>query len=168
MNPDVYILVRTRFVAEIDELRALGANQVIPEEFETSIEIFARVLHQFAVPRNVILDLVSDVRDGMYGMLRKPAAPRGNLRVDLDALEGAEIDRLQIKPESAAAGHTLAELELRPRTGASVIAIRRGDDVFTNPDANFRIEAGDVLVVLGEREAIDAALAMVDPSAAVA
>jgi CPA2 family monovalent cation:H+ antiporter-2 len=167
MNPDVYILVRTRFVAEIEELRELGANQVIPEEFETSIEIFARVLHQFEVPRNVILDLVGEVRAGMYGMLRTPESVRGSAAVEMDELLGAEIERFKIKSESPAAGRTLAELELRPRTGASVIAIRRGDAVSTNPEATFRIETGDVLIVLGERAAIDAALALLDPSAAV-
>jgi CPA2 family monovalent cation:H+ antiporter-2 len=54
VNPSVYILVRTRFVSEMHELRGLGANEVIPEEFETSVEIVARVLHRFDVPRNVI------------------------------------------------------------------------------------------------------------------
>ncbi|MCV4600561.1 NAD-binding protein, partial [Escherichia coli] len=44
LNDSVHIIVRTRYVAEITELYALGANEVIPEEFETSIEIFSRVL----------------------------------------------------------------------------------------------------------------------------
>jgi CPA2 family monovalent cation:H+ antiporter-2 len=167
MNPNVYILVRTRFVVEIEELTKLGANQVIPEEFETSIEIFARVLHQFDVPRNVILDLVGEVRGGMYGMLRSPDPVRRSAAVEMEALEGAEIERLKIKPDSPASGRTLAELELRPRTGASVIAVRRAESVSTNPDAAFRLEAGDVVVVLGERAAIDAALALLDPAAAV-
>ncbi|MGH7828987.1 MAG: cation:proton antiporter, partial [Candidatus Binatia bacterium] len=39
LNPDLYIIVRTRYVAEIEHLYQLGANQVIPEEFETSVEI---------------------------------------------------------------------------------------------------------------------------------
>src|SRR5256886_13247780 len=43
INPGVHIIARTRYVVEIPELLRLGANDVIPEEFETSIEIFARV-----------------------------------------------------------------------------------------------------------------------------
>jgi CPA2 family monovalent cation:H+ antiporter-2 len=54
LRTDLYIIVRTRYVAEIDRLYRLGANQVIPEEFETSVEIFARVLQEYHVPRNVI------------------------------------------------------------------------------------------------------------------
>ncbi|HVP09712.1 MAG TPA: cation:proton antiporter, partial [Phycisphaerae bacterium] len=53
-RPDLYILARTRYVSELDVLYRLGAGQVIPEEFETSIEIFAHVLKEFAVPDNVV------------------------------------------------------------------------------------------------------------------
>jgi len=43
-NPGLFILVRTRYVVDVDDLIALGANAVIPEEFETSVEIFSRAL----------------------------------------------------------------------------------------------------------------------------
>jgi CPA2 family monovalent cation:H+ antiporter-2 len=46
-NPRLHILVRTRYAAEVEDLLKLGANEVIPEEFETSIEIFAKVLHHY-------------------------------------------------------------------------------------------------------------------------
>src|SRR2546422_7053971 len=49
LNPAVHIIARTRYVVEIPELLRLGANDVIPEEFETSIEIFARVLAHYGV-----------------------------------------------------------------------------------------------------------------------
>ena len=39
LNSNIYIIVRTRYVAEVEELRKLGANEVIPEEFEISVEI---------------------------------------------------------------------------------------------------------------------------------
>lgn len=39
LNPSVYIIARTRYMSEVTPLYSLGANDVIPEEFETSIEI---------------------------------------------------------------------------------------------------------------------------------
>src|SRR5436853_477673 len=54
LNPKVYIIARTRYLVEIPELTRLGANVVIPEEFETSIEIFSRVLARYNVPRDEI------------------------------------------------------------------------------------------------------------------
>src|SRR4030042_5822327 len=70
-NSRLYIIVRTRYLTEVDDLIQLGANEVIPEEFETSIEIFARVLHQFQVPRNLIFELIERIRKGSYEVLRK-------------------------------------------------------------------------------------------------
>src|SRR6185295_4902458 len=54
MNPHIHIIVRTRYMAELSDLYELGANQVIPEEFETSIEIFSRVLREFGIARQAI------------------------------------------------------------------------------------------------------------------
>jgi CPA2 family monovalent cation:H+ antiporter-2 len=164
----VYILVRTRFVSEMHELRGLGANEVIPEEFETSVEIFARVLHRFDVPRNVILDLVGRVRGDMYDMLRSPRAAAGGLAERIESLPGVLVESLYVTEASPAAGHSLAELELRPKTGASVIGVERDGKVQANPDAAFRIESGDVLLVLGDQQAINAAVALLDPTAPVA
>ena len=70
LRPDLYIIVRTRYVAEIEHLYRLGANQVIPEEFETSVEIFARALQEYHVPRNVIALQVDLIRKERYGTLR--------------------------------------------------------------------------------------------------
>ena len=67
LRADVKIIVRTRYVAEIERLYSLGANEVIPEEFETSVEIFARVLHEYHVPRNVIALQVDLIRKEHYG-----------------------------------------------------------------------------------------------------
>jgi len=50
MNPAVYTIVRTRLVVDAEELRELGADEIVPEEFETSIEIFTRVLVKYLLP----------------------------------------------------------------------------------------------------------------------
>ena len=60
------------------------------------------------------------------------------------------------------------ELAVRRSTGVTVLAVQRGNDVTTNPAADFQLSSGDVLVVVGEPMAIDAALALVDPQAPVA
>jgi CPA2 family monovalent cation:H+ antiporter-2 len=168
IRPDLYILVRTRFVAEVEELTKLGANEVIPEEFETSIEIFARVLARFQVPRNVILDLVGRVRGDTYDMLRGPVRPRRSLTGGVGTLAGVELERLLIKPGSVAAGQTIAVLAVRSRTGATILAVQRGSEPHSNPAADFRLQAGDVVLVMGDQQALDAALALIDATAPVA
>ena len=59
INPSIYSIVRTRFASDIDDLLNLGADEAIPEEFETSIQIFSIVLKRFHVPLNVIMQQVN-------------------------------------------------------------------------------------------------------------
>ena len=72
LNPTIYIIVRTRFIQRIKPLYTLGADEVIPEEFETSVEIFTRVLMKYLVPNDEINKFISEVRSDSYEMLRKP------------------------------------------------------------------------------------------------
>ncbi|MFH0812675.1 MAG: cation:proton antiporter [Pseudomonadota bacterium] len=70
LNPAIHIITRTRFFGEVQPLYDLGADEVVPEEFETSIQIFARVLVKYDVPTNEIEKLVATVRSDGYGMFR--------------------------------------------------------------------------------------------------
>lgn len=70
LNSNVEIIVRTRYVRELEDLVELGANDVIPEEFETSIQISARVLKEFEVPQENITRLLDGVRSEGYQVLR--------------------------------------------------------------------------------------------------
>lgn len=69
-------------------------------------------------------------------------------------LEQMSIEWLKVEPTSPLAGKTLEELAIRPRTGASVIAILREGKARPNPQATDRIEAGDTLMVIGDREQV--------------
>jgi voltage-gated potassium channel len=60
-----------------------------------------------------------------------------------------QLEQVPVPPASPAAGRTLAELDLRRSTGIAVAAVRRGATLFPNPEASLRLEAGDMLVVLG-------------------
>ena len=158
MNPAVFILVRTRYAAEVDELLQLGADQVIPEEFETSIEIFSRVLHEYHVPGNIIQNQIQLVRFGGYKMLRGLSLDQENITRLASIFGAATVDNVQIEPESPAAGKTLRELDIRKNTGATVIAIARNGEAAPNPGPDFRIEPDDIMVLLGAHKDLDEAV----------
>ncbi len=71
LNPDIHIIARTRYLREIEDLRAMGADQVVPEEFETSIEIFSLVLQHYRIPLRVIAEKAERIRKEGYALLRK-------------------------------------------------------------------------------------------------
>lgn len=162
-RPDLYILARTRYVSELDTLYKLGAEKVIPEEFETSIEISAHVLKEFAVPDNVIEQQVALVRAGRYGMLRGRPADRTARKEWLQILEAAVTQTYMIFDASPACGITIRELNLRARTGVTIVAVTRSGEPTTNPPPDFRLETGDVLVLVGAHKQLDDAKAAMDP-----
>lgn len=158
LNKDLYIVVRTRYTAEITELLQLGANEVIPEEFETSIEIFARVLQRYGVARNIIDDQIEAVRRQGYEMLRSPSIPEDTKISNLNAaLHAATTETIKLNQDSPVSGKTFAELDLRGKTGVTVIAVIRDGETIVNPGADFKLEKNDILVLLGESEKIKSA-----------
>ncbi len=157
LNPDLFILVRTRYAAEIDELLKLGANDVIPEEFETSIEIFTRVLEKYHIPRNIIDAEVRVLRGECYGMLRGACAMRPATERIADLLAAGTAETFFVGQGAWPAGRTLGVLDLRGRTGATVLAVVRGEESFTSPGADFAVQEQDTLVLVASHRDIDRA-----------
>jgi CPA2 family monovalent cation:H+ antiporter-2 len=163
MHPELHILVRTRYVAEVEELRQLGASEIIPEEFETSVEIFARVLEHYQVPRNLVLDLVGRIRRDHYEVLRISHSP-ARIELPFETLADVKVESCLLRGNSPCVGRSLQELDVRRQSGATVIAIRRGDERLINPPPDTRLAEGDVLFVLGDSPQIGQAVALFDPS----
>ena len=156
-NPDVFIVVRTRYLVEVEDLKALGANEVIPEEFETSIEIFSRVLHQYNFPGNIILEMVEKVRSNSYTALRNLDLPQQHLFEKCEWLPEIEMDGHKVPDDSFIIGKSISELQVRKKTGVTVIAVRRGAEVITNPAPDFRFKKYDIILFTGEIEAMKTA-----------
>lgn len=71
LNPTVYVVARTRYVAEIEPLYAVGTTDVIPEEFETFIEIAGRLMRLLGVDNEQRLHLMNQCRARHYQMLQE-------------------------------------------------------------------------------------------------
>ncbi|MGH7808063.1 MAG: cation:proton antiporter, partial [Thermodesulfobacteriota bacterium] len=149
LNPKVYVIARTRFVQEVKPLYELGASEVIPEEFETSVEIFTRVLTKYLVPRDVIEKFIAEVRSDGYEMFRSPSKSSPFLSDLALHIPEIEICSLQVHEGSSIVGKSLAEIELRNRYGVTLLAIRRDSEILPNPDRDIKFLPNDALIVLG-------------------
>jgi CPA2 family monovalent cation:H+ antiporter-2 len=149
LSRNVHIIVRTRYVSEIDELHRLGANQIIPEEFETSIEIFTATLREFHVPANVIQAQIRLLRQERYSLLRGMKLP-GSVVEQLDAiLTQGTCDTFLLLQHSPAIGRTLKEMHLVGGASAQVVAVVRGGNAIVYFDDDFQLRIGDTLVLAG-------------------
>ena len=157
LNPEIYTVVRTRYVAEVDELIKLGADEVIPEEFETSLQMFSRVLQRYHIPMNMIARQVNILRQGSYEMLRNDAVsiPANYLN---DLLMQGVTESFFVEETSPVKDKSIKEIDLRAKTGATILAIVRQEKSITNPKGDEVLLYGDILVLTGTHQAVDDAI----------
>jgi K+:H+ antiporter len=160
LSPKIRVVVRTRYLRELEELHDIGADDVVPEEFETSIEIFALVLRTYNLPQDFISMKAEQVRREGYALLRRSELPELAHHLRGGTLTDAEVETCRIDDDSPAVGKTFAELSIRPRTGASVIAWTRNGVTESNPALKTKLKGGDIVVLLGSRLQIRRAMSL--------
>jgi CPA2 family monovalent cation:H+ antiporter-2 len=157
INPDIFIMSRTRRMSEIEPLLKIGADDVVSEEFETSIELFTSVLTRLHVPRNIIRAQTRVMREDGYEMLRVPAPVQGVSQKLAQVLAAGTTDVFQVMAGQFADGKSLQELDLRRTTGVTVIAVVRGEESLPNPAPEYVLRQNDNLVMMGSHAQIEAA-----------
>ncbi|HUK56479.1 MAG TPA: monovalent cation:proton antiporter-2 (CPA2) family protein [Nitrospiria bacterium] len=159
-NPSLLIIARSRYVRDLDELYRLGANDVVPEELESSVEIAGLVLNRHGVPRGQITLKQDEIRREGYSSLTR-AAIQPMITKEILPPE-VEVFRHRLLPDSPAVGQSLAQLGLPVRTGAIIVAVIREGETRSNPGGSFILEAEDVLVLAGVQEVIKQAIIYLD------
>lgn len=152
LNKHAYILVRTKQVKDIEELYKLGADQVIPEEFETAIEMFERVLARLLVPYHEINQAVAKIRNDHYGIFRdKNDKQKTSL---FNELPNIEISAFKVHENSKLVNKTVYEMDMRRTYDITLVAIKRGDSIIEHPGRNTVFKQNDIAYVLGNPEQI--------------
>ena len=158
MNPHVKIMVRTRLTAQVEELKTAGADEVIPEEFETSIEIFSRVLRDYRITNNIIEQQVELIRLEGYSMFRGLSLNTESLKKFSTYLTATLTESYQVLADSWAREKMLGDMNVTERTGAVVIAVVRKNKPHPNPGIEFAVLSGDILVLFGSHMQLDRAI----------
>lgn len=143
---------------------------------DDALNVYAIMLARQLQPEIMIVGLA--VEDGSEGRLKLAGAQQvinpyrlGGKRLALTAIKPAMMDfiddslldsnlslelaEINVEKSSALDGKTLVEAHVRRNFGVIVVATKRGKDTKFNPDSDFRMERGDVLVVLGPLDAIE-------------
>lgn len=152
MAPQTQVVARTRYVQEIDQLEQAGAASVIAEEYEGAIELVARTLAAFSVPAPGVRNFTDALREEGYGAIRTNAA----LPIDpwlLELLDQMETHWVDVPPRFAR-DVSLKDLDIRARTGASVLVIEHRGTAIANPGPDQTVAESDRLLVLGNQSAL--------------
>lgn len=158
LTQTAYLIVRTRSTLEIDENLKLGADHVIPEEFETSIKIFTNVLRKYLVPKNEIKSFVNEIRSQNYELLRNADYTLIKSK-GMELLSRPEIEIISLPVHqgvNAIVGKRIIDTNLKNRYGITVLAIKRGKKFITHIEPTEEILEDDILYVIGHPDKVEA------------
>ena len=145
-----FIIVRTRYVREIEENIKLGADEVIPEEFETSIEIFNRVLKKYLVPYNEIMDFTASIRSSDYEMLTSVKGRPHKPSLQHLHIPNREIVTLSVQQNNRdIVGKSIQTSGIGKNFRVTVLAIKRDTQYITEILPDTKIKQGDLLYIFG-------------------
>jgi CPA2 family monovalent cation:H+ antiporter-2 len=147
-SESLYLVVRTRYAKETSELIALGADVVIPEEFETSVQIFSRVLQNFLIPEDDIEHIVEKVRADNYQLFKddqkRPTTYRAKNHPEF------HITCLKITSDSNKfLGKPLRELALRSEYGINILGIMRKETILEAISPEEQLKQHDIIYIQG-------------------
>ncbi len=152
VRPDIRILLRTHFIRDMSDITLNEHSDFIIGEYETTLELIARVLKEYGVHSKQIHDLVHSTRVSIDKHTHR-LEPSFRRKIDLPKWEVyANIRPLVIQQNDTSIGKSLKELEIRQLSGSLVVSLFREGLGTTYPDSDFVFESGDVVYLLGNNE----------------
>lgn len=154
LNPNVYIITRTRYFREAPKMFHFGSDDVIPDEFGSSLEIFTRVLQKAGVCHTQINKSIHGVRREAYEALHWNQVETDSA---LDPNE-ARIETLRLVEGSPLVGKTIVSSQLRKAHGLTVLLIKRqNNQTVAAVEGDTPLQAADSLVVVGSPQNLERA-----------
>ncbi|NMM48269.1 monovalent cation:proton antiporter family protein [Marinigracilibium pacificum] len=145
-SASIHIIVRTRFVKDIDTLLLTGADEVVPEEFETSIELFTRALHRYLIPIQRLKQLAHSFRSDNYNALTKDNTSKVIRPLNIPDIN---IEAITIIRESGGyINKPIKDTDIREKYKINILGINR-NNIFITADPEEYLKPNDVIYVSG-------------------
>lgn len=148
LNPDIHIIVRTRYLRNINEVIEAGADEVIPKEFETSIMMFTRIMDYYNKDADEIADAINDLRSDNYDAFRNVTSDDIETYLNHKYTD-LEIDSLRVSEDTHLDDLPFEENSLK------VTGVVRGEDTFIEVNSDFKFLEDDLILFIGHRENIN-------------
>lgn len=149
LRPGIPVIVRTFDDSDVERLRAAGAAEIVAEVVEGSLMLGTQTLMQLGMPLNRVLARLRQVREERYRYTG--GFFHGVTDAAMDARDEPRLRTIVVGPDAPSVGRTLESLNLAS-VGVQVTAVRRKGSREVNPAGATRLQAGDVLVLLGTQE----------------
>lgn len=149
MNGDIEIIARASSPEYFELLKELGVYEVVLPEFEASLEMTRQSLLHLEVAPIEVHRCTDTIRQELYEQWFQ----KGNDYRILSHLRNAEqqfdLQWVKLSGASPIINKSIGELEVRKRSGASIVGIVRNEKLMPNPDAESRFHPDDLIAIIG-------------------
>jgi CPA2 family monovalent cation:H+ antiporter-2 len=152
LDPEVHIVARSTSAEQLKELSRLGVYEAVQPELEAGLELGRQALIHLGFGAGEVQRYSDRVRGELYAPISGGGGEGDLLRRLRRASETIEADWVTIPQGGPLSNRNIGDLEVRSRTGASIVAVVRAEEVFANPGPDFTLAPGDVVSVLGTPE----------------
>lgn len=146
LRPEIPVIVRTFDDSDVGRLKEAGAAEIVAEVVEGSLMLATQTMMQLGLPLNRVLRSLRDVRAERYTLVS--GFFPGVTDIEDSGDDQPRLHTVHLGPEAAAVGETVGSLNLEA-LGVRVSAVRRMGAREVNPAPETRLQAGDVVVLLG-------------------
>ena len=148
LNPDIHIIVRTKYLRNIDEVIEAGADEVVPKEFETSILMFTRIMDYYNKDMDEIADAVNSLRSDNYDAFRSVSSEDVSAYLS-NSFTDIEIDSVRVYNDAHISDFPFEKYDL------TVTSVIRESDTLTNINDSFVFLEDDIIIFTGQRDNIN-------------
>ena len=153
LNRNAYILARSTLIRNVEHLYKVGADQVLPEKLAIAIDLLNRILIRRLVPQREVNRIITHIRNMSLGdFTKKDMVHQPSI---LDEFSRINIAAVTVEDSSEVDGRSLIDIDLRKKTGVTLLAIRRGTDIIEHPVPETVFHSSDIAYFLGDPEQIN-------------
>ena len=153
INKNAFILVRASTIGNVGILYKAGADQVLPEKLEIAIDLLNRILVKRLIPQKEVNRILTHIRSISLGEFHEKDIV--NKPTVLDEFPNVTIQAVRVETGSLAEGKSIIEIDLRKKTGATLLAIKRNDEIIEHPVPEIRFLGDDIAYLLGNPEQVN-------------
>lgn len=144
LNPDIHIIVRTKYLKNIEEVIEAGADEVIPKEFETSILMFTRIMDYYNKDMDEIAEAVNDLRSDNYDAFRSVSSEDVSAYLSNSFTE-VELDSIRVYNDAHISDFPFEKNNL------TITSVIRDNSTIIHIDDNFQFLEDDIILFTGMR-----------------
>ncbi len=144
LNPDIHIIVRTKYLKNIEEVIEAGADEVIPKEFETSILMFTRIMDYYNKDMDEIAEAVNDLRSDNYDAFRSVSSEDVSAYLSNSFTE-VELDSIRVYNDAHISDFPFEKNNL------TITSVIRDNSTIIHIDDNFQFLEDDIILFTGLR-----------------